>query len=73
MLLLAHMDTVYEEGEAAQRPFTISTVDGAGARVALGPGVVDCKGNVALIAVLLVCLCTMHQGSCTPGQTSPIA
>jgi glutamate carboxypeptidase len=42
ILLLAHTDTVFEEGTAAQRPFKI--VDGK----AYGPGVMDDKGGIVL-------------------------
>lgn len=43
ILLLAHLDTVFERGEAARRPFRVE-----GQR-AFGPGVADCKGGVALV------------------------
>lgn len=42
--LLGHHDTVFEQGTAAARPFTVS---GARAR---GPGVADMKGGLALAA-----------------------
>lgn len=42
ILLLAHTDTVFKEGTAAQRPFKI--VDGK----AYGPGVMDDKGGILL-------------------------
>ncbi|MCD5994827.1 M20/M25/M40 family metallo-hydrolase [Pseudomonas sp. CDFA 602] len=40
ILLMAHMDTVFKEGTAAERPFTIK--DGR----AYGPGVMDDKGGI---------------------------
>ena len=40
VLLLAHMDTVFDEGEAAARPFRTE------GRRAYGPGVIDDKGGV---------------------------
>jgi glutamate carboxypeptidase len=40
MLLLAHMDTVFDDGEAAARPFRVA--DGR----ALGPGVIDDKAGL---------------------------
>ncbi|MFF7300544.1 M20/M25/M40 family metallo-hydrolase [Streptomyces sp. NPDC008265] len=40
VLLVAHLDTVFEDGTAAERPFTL---DG---RMALGPGVSDDKGGL---------------------------
>ncbi|MEK4628284.1 MULTISPECIES: M20 family metallopeptidase [unclassified Solibacillus] len=44
ILLIAHMDTVYKEGTAAIRPFTIAH------NRAYGPGVIDMKGShVAII------------------------
>lgn len=42
ILLLAHTDTVFQEGTSAQRPFKI--VDGK----AYGPGVMDDKGGILL-------------------------
>jgi glutamate carboxypeptidase len=42
IMLMAHMDTVFREGDAAKRPFRIEN-----GRI-YGPGVVDDKGGVAL-------------------------
>ena len=42
LLLIGHMDTVFEEGTAAERPFRIE--DGK----AMGPGVSDMKGGLLL-------------------------
>lgn len=42
ILLMAHMDTVFREGEAAKRPFRIEN-----GRL-YGPGVIDDKGGIAL-------------------------
>ncbi len=47
ILLLGHRDTVYPDGEAARRPFSIS--DG----VATGPGVADMKAGLVMNAFLL--------------------
>ncbi len=47
VLLMAHMDTVFPSGSAAQRPFTVK------GDWAHGPGVADCKaGVVAILAIL---------------------
>jgi glutamate carboxypeptidase len=43
IMLLAHMDTVYQHGALAKRPFRI---DG---RRAYGPGIADDKGGIAVI------------------------
>ena len=53
-LFLGHMDTVFLEGTAQQRPFTI---DGKHAR---GPGVCDMKGG--LVAILHVMETLQHFG-----------
>jgi glutamate carboxypeptidase len=45
VLLIGHMDTVFEEGTAAKRPFRIEGEIGAGA-IAYGPGVTDMKGGL---------------------------
>jgi len=50
IMLLAHMDTVYQHGALAQRPFRI---DG---RRAYGPGIADDKGGVAVILHTLALL-----------------
>ncbi|WP_020179292.1 glutamate carboxypeptidase [Methylopila sp. M107] len=42
ILMMAHLDTVFREGDAAKRPFRID-----GAR-AYGPGVMDDKGGIAI-------------------------
>src|SRR5258708_4170775 len=39
ILLIGHIDTVFSEGEAERRPFTI--VQQNGKRIATGPGVLD--------------------------------
>lgn len=46
LLFIGHIDTVFSEGEAARRPFAISTREGQ--RVAAGPGVLDMKSGVLL-------------------------
>jgi glutamate carboxypeptidase len=43
IMLMIHYDTVFQEGEAARRPFRIE------GKLAFGPGVADAKGGVALI------------------------
>ncbi len=50
ILLLAHLDTVFNHGEAARRPFRIE------AERAFGPGVADAKGGVALVLHALAIL-----------------
>jgi len=47
VLLLGHVDTVFQSGEAARRPFRIE--DGR----ATGPGVFDMKGGLALIVAAM--------------------
>src|SRR5258708_1089244 len=39
LLLIGHIDTVFPEGEAARRPFSISEREGE--QIAQGPGVLD--------------------------------
>ena len=51
VLLLAHMDTVFDDGEAAARPFR--TVDGR----AYGPGVIDDKAGVVAGIEAVEALC----------------
>lgn len=46
IFLIGHMDTVFNEGEAEQRPFTISQLNGT--RIATGPGVLDMKSGVLI-------------------------
>ena len=58
VLLMGHMDTVYADGTAAQRPFTRSA---DGKRLAFGPGVSDMK--VGLVSAALV-LEAMQRHSC---------
>ncbi|HET7181891.1 MAG TPA: M20/M25/M40 family metallo-hydrolase, partial [Candidatus Limnocylindrales bacterium] len=45
LLLIGHMDTVFEEGTAARRPFRIEGEIGNSA-IAYGPGVTDMKGGL---------------------------
>ncbi len=47
ILLMAHMDTVFREGDAARRPFRIENDR------AYGPGVMDDKGGIAIGAYAL--------------------
>ena len=60
VLLIGHMDTVFEPGTAAARPFAI---DDQG--VARGPGVTDMKGGLlaGLYAIREVVLASRGQGS----------
>ncbi len=46
ILLVGHIDTVFSEGEAERRPFTISAKNGG--RIATGPGVLDMKSGVLI-------------------------
>src|SRR5260221_9862385 len=46
ILLIGHIDTVFPEGEAERRPFTIVQQDGK--RIATGPGVLDMKSGVLI-------------------------
>lgn len=50
VVLVGHLDTVFDAGTITQRPFTIeqSTVDGKAQRVAHGPGIFDMKAGIAL-------------------------
>lgn len=80
LLLMAHLDTVYERGTAAARPFRISAA--ADDNTAYGPGVTDDKGGLllGLLAVgalrdlgaddwsELVFLCTPDEEIGSPGS-----
>lgn len=46
LLLIGHIDTVFAEGEAARRPFSLREHEGR--RIAKGPGVLDMKSGVLL-------------------------
>ncbi len=46
IVLIGHIDTVFPEGEAERRPFTVSQRDGM--RIAMGPGVLDMKSGVLI-------------------------
>ena len=46
LLLVGHMDTVFAEGEAERRPFTIGQRNGM--RIAKGPGVLDMKSGLLI-------------------------
>lgn len=46
LLLIGHIDTVFSEGEAQRRPFTLTEQNGG--RIATGPGVLDMKSGVLL-------------------------
>lgn len=47
LLLIAHMDTVYQKGALAKAPFKV--VESPNGPLAYGPGIADDKGGVALI------------------------
>jgi glutamate carboxypeptidase len=51
VLLMGHMDTVFPEGEAARRPFTVENRDGK--RIGRGPGASDMKAGLVMNAFLL--------------------
>lgn len=46
LLLIGHIDTVFNEGEAGRRPFAIAEQNGH--RIATGPGVLDMKSGVLI-------------------------
>ena len=46
LLLIGHIDTVFSEGEAERRPFTIKR--SSGKTIATGPGVLDMKSGVLI-------------------------
>lgn len=46
LLIIGHMDTVFVDGEAQRRPFTISNQNGV--RVATGPGILDMKSGLLI-------------------------
>ncbi len=54
ILLIGHIDTVFPEGEAQRRPFTISERERSaspqdnGKRIATGPGILDMKSGVLI-------------------------
>ncbi len=56
ILIVAHMDTVFREGTAAERPFTIN-----GDR-AYGPGVIDMKGSQVALLYALKALIAENRG-----------
>jgi glutamate carboxypeptidase len=51
VLLMGHMDTVFPDGEAARRPFTVEERDGK--RIGRGPGASDMKAGLVMNAFLL--------------------
>jgi glutamate carboxypeptidase len=61
LLFIGHIDTVFAEGEAARRPFTIE--ERAGERIASGPGVLDMKSGVLLGMYALRLLAEAHEES----------
>jgi glutamate carboxypeptidase len=67
LLLIGHMDTVFEEGTVAKRPFTI---DG---NVARGPGVSDMKAGLLAGLRALAALRSLFGGSLAAGPFERIA
>lgn len=61
ILLIGHTDTVFPEGEAARRPFTIT--QRGGQRVAQGPGVLDMKSGLLIGMYALHLLITAQRAS----------
>ena len=47
LLLISHMDTVYQKGALARAPFKVA--DSAQGPLAFGPGIADDKGGIAVI------------------------
>lgn len=47
LTLIGHLDTVFKEGEASRRPFTLQD------NVARGPGVADMKGGAVLLVAVV--------------------
>src|SRR5204863_3750542 len=54
IMLLAHMDTVYQRGTLAKRPFRVDD------KRAYGPGIADDKGGIAVILHTLATLKAMN-------------
>jgi glutamate carboxypeptidase len=46
ILLIGHMDTVFPEGDAVRRPFTLSEREGR--HIATGPGILDMKAGLLM-------------------------
>src|SRR5947207_993422 len=46
ILVIGHTDTVFPEGEAARRPFTLTERDGR--HIATGPGILDMKAGLLM-------------------------
>jgi glutamate carboxypeptidase len=63
LLLIGHMDTVYQRGALARAPFHIA--DSPEGRRAYGPGIADDKGGVAVILHTLRLLKPADYGSIT--------
>lgn len=63
ILLIAHMDTVYQKGALARAPFRLSGSEHG--QLAYGPGVADDKGGVALILHSLSLLSPRDYGELT--------
>ena len=61
ILLVGHTDTVFPDGEAARRPFTITRREGQ--RAALGPGVLDMKSGLLIGMYALHLLIASQQAN----------
>ncbi len=63
ILLIAHMDTVYQRGALARAPFKL--VGSPQGQLAYGPGIADDKGGIALILHTLTLLSPRDYGELT--------
>ncbi len=63
LLLIAHMDTVYQRGALAKAPFKV--VEGATGPLAYGPGIADDKAGIAVILHTLPLLSTRDYAELT--------
>lgn len=63
LLLVAHMDTVYQKGALARAPFKL--VDSKDGPLAYGPGIADDKSGVAVILHTLALLTPRDYGELT--------
>lgn len=61
LLMIGHMDTVFVDGEAQRRPFTISKQNGA--RIAKGPGILDMKSGILIGMYALQLLIAAQKAS----------
>lgn len=63
LLMISHMDTVYQRGALARAPFKV--IDSAAGPLAYGPGVADDKGGLAVILHTLPLLTAHDYGELT--------